>query len=270
MTDSPYLPDKKRKPFGERLIQLMTQLTGGATAMGSTAATGEPLVGLSAGVGVSQIGGLLGEALARRREDRVSRMTRRAAVRIEERQEAGEEVRLGPPEDEDRALELVEAALNAANNSSEQIKADLIGSLLASAAFDNQVSSDDLLRYLKLLERLSRRQILALAYLMDESRASNRQLLASGEKGGAQINPTVEAEFDELGRVLGLIGFVQKDGSVANPSNVMDGGQIVAASIADIGLTSRGKTLHRLAEVESIISSEAIAHFETSELFNWG
>jgi hypothetical protein len=70
--------------------------------------------------------------------------------------------------------------------------------------------------------------------------------------------------------VLGLIGFVQKDGSVANPSNVMNGGQIVAASIANIGLTSRGKTLHRLAEVESIISDEAIAEFETSELFHWG
>jgi hypothetical protein len=198
-------------------------------------------------------------------------MVRRAANRIEERVDAGDEVQLGPPEDEDRALELVEAALNAANNSSEQIKADLIGSLLASAAFDKQVSSDDLLRYLKLLERLSRRQVVALAYLMDESRASNRQLLAaSGEKGSAQINPTVEAEFDELGRVLGLIGFVQKDGSVANPSNVMDGGQIVAASIANISLSSRGRTLHRLAEVESIISNETITQFETKELFSWG
>jgi hypothetical protein len=200
MNNSPYLPDKKRKPFSERLIQLVTQLTSGATAMGSTAATGQPLLGLGAGVGVSQIGGILGEALGRRREDRVTRTIRRAASRIEERQDAGEEVRLDPPEDEDRVLELVESALNAANNSSEQIKSDLIGSLLASAAFDKQVSSDDLQRYLKLLERLSRRQIVALAYLMDESRESNRHLLAaSGEKGGAQINPTVEAEFDELG-----------------------------------------------------------------------
>jgi hypothetical protein len=271
MSDSPYLPDRARKPFSETLVELVTQLTGGAAAVGSTAATGEPLVGVGAGVGVSQLGGLLGEALTRRRDDRVHRTIRQAATRIEERQASGEKVRLGPPEDEDRALELIEAALNAANNSSEQIKADLIGSLLASAAFDSQVSSDDLVRYLKLLERLSRRQVVALAYLEDGGRASNRQLLAaSGEKGGAQINPTVEAELDELGRVLGLVGFVQKDGGVANPSNVMNGGQIVAANIANIALTSRGKTLHRLAEVGTIVGDESVGDFESNELFNWG
>jgi hypothetical protein len=268
---SPYLPEKAERPLGERLVQIMAQLAGGAGSIGVGTASGDPFVGLGTSVATSQVVGKVGERLFARRQDRVASTISRAELRIEEREAAGQRPRKDQSVDEDRVLELLEASLKAAMNSSEQVKAELIGSLLGSAVFDEQVSLDDLLRNLRLLERLSLRQVTALAYLADSDRDSNRHLLAAGgDQGTRQINPNVEAELDELGRVLGLIGIAQKDGGVANPSNVMDGGQIVASNIDKVKLTSRGETLYRLAEINDVMNDEAIERFEQDDLFNWG
>lgn len=265
MESSPYLPAKP-KPRGESLAELLVGFGTGAAGLGTVAASGEPLAGVGASVAANQFGTELLRRFLQRGEDRAQRTMQYAARRFEERQAGGERPRPDAFQG-DSATEAVEAAIKAAANSVEQRKSCLIGSLIASAAYEDHLPDADLLRFLKLLEALSWRQILALAYFADKERTSERVLIAAGgDEGIGQIQPGLESELAELGRSHELIGFVGDDGGVANPSNVWDGGQITAASIDKIGLTRLGQTIYRLAEVNREVTQEDLAQFIASEI----
>jgi hypothetical protein len=264
LESSPYLPGKP-KPRGESLAELLVSFGTGAAGLGTAAASGEPLAGVGAGVAANRLGtGLL--RFLQRGDDRAQRTMQHAARRFEERHAGGEKP--GPNSFQgESATEAVEATIKAAANSVEQRKACLIGSLLASAAYELDLPIADLLRFLKLLEALSWRQILALAYFADEARAPERVLIAAGgPEGIGQIQPGLEAELAELGRGHELIGFVGDDGGVANPSNVWNGGQITAADIDTVGLTRLGKTIFRLAEMDREIKPGDLDQFTQAEI----
>lgn len=55
-----------------------------------------------------------------------------------------------------------------------------------------------------------------------------------------------------MARTFEVIGFRQEGGAVANPSNTLNGGQIVAANLVKVAPTGLGLTLTRLADLSRI------------------
>ena len=266
MESSPYLPESK-KSRGETLAELIVKVSAGAAGIGATAASGEPLAGVGTGVAADQAGrGLL--TFFHRGEDRAQKTIHYAAQRCAERQEAGEQRR----EDGFRgaaASESVEAAIKAAANSVEQRKGRLIGALLASAEFETELVVADLLRYLHLLEDLSWRQILALAYFAEEDDQPNRVLIAAGGANGTrQIRLGFEAELAQLAEGFDLIGLADKSGGVSKPTAVYGGAPITAASLDKVEPTGLGLTLHRLAEMKREVSSDDLEAFVRGEILD--
>jgi hypothetical protein len=262
---SRYLPEPE-KGLGRSIGEIVQKISAGVSSVAVVAASGDVLLGVPAGIAADQVGKSLLGAVYHRGADRAWQTMQHADQRIKERDREGDERRANAIDGES-ADQTVEAAIKAAATSVERRKAHLIGSLLASAEYDADLPVADFLRFLKLLEALSWRQILALAYFADKERASERVLIAAGgDEGVGQIQPGLEAELAELGRGHELIGFVGEDGGVANPSNVWDGGQITAASIDKIGLTRLGQTLHRLAEVNREVAQKDLAQFVEAEI----
>jgi hypothetical protein len=142
-------------------------------------------------------------------------------------------------------------ALSAAR-SYEERKVQYMGRLYASLEFDASVSPGYANFLLGLLDRLTYRQLAALAYIGNERREQERVLFNANLVGtGVQSAPSIVIELGDLG-MNGLIGFRQNTGGVAPPSNVFGDGKIDLNTIGQIGLTETGQTLYRLAELHEI------------------
>jgi hypothetical protein len=74
-----------------------------------------------------------------------------------------------------------------------------------------------------------------------------------GDQGGSGLrsSPSLVAELAEVG-TLGLVGFLQNDGSIAPPSDVWGPSTITMQTIGQIALSDTGKGLYRLAELETV------------------
>jgi len=262
MEGSDYLPEAKQ-PFGERVGAYLVRLAAGAGGVGATAATGTPFAGVGAGLAIAETGQALVGKVIKRPEARAERTMRIAAERIGERKAAGEGLRDDHfAADPEAAEELIEAALRAGWNALEMRKADLIGRLIASSAFDRSVSREDLLQLIKLLEAISWRQILAIAWIGREAWDEQRSLLgAEGSEGSRQLRPGLEAELSELADIHNLIGFKQKDGAVAKPVGTLGGGNVTASSLDRVALTGLGATLARLGEFVQVITDAEVQEF---------
>lgn len=176
-----------------------------------------------------------------------------AMGRIEERRGAGEEPRqdglFAPGADPEG---LLEGTLLSAARSYDQKKVPFIGAFYASFVFAADVSTLTAHYLLRLLDRLTYRQLCALAYLTDPERRSEREeIQTTASEEGDRTSPTLSAELSELAN-LGLIGFEQDDGSVANPLGTYGGGQVTSSSMARTGPTDLGATLARMAELNRI------------------
>lgn len=256
MEASDYLPEAKR-PFAERVGDRPVRLGAAAGGVGATAATGTPFAGIGVGLAIEETGQKLVDRVISRPEARAERTMRVAAERIEERKAAGEELRDDHfAEDVEAAEELIEAALRASWNALEMRKADLIGRLIASAGFDKSVSREDLLQLIRLLEAVSWRQLLAMAWIERDAWDEQRmQLGAEGSEGSRQLRPGFEAELSELADIHNLIGFAQEGGAVAKPVGTFGGGQVTASSFDRVALTGLGATLTRLSELGLVVSA---------------
>jgi hypothetical protein len=252
----------------ESVAELVVKIVSGAAGAGATALAGNPLAGVGTSIAASQAGtGLLG-AFLDRGDDLALLTMEHAANRFEERKKAGDTPRPDPFEGTP-AVEAVAATIKAAANTVEDRKTRLIGSLLASSQYEKDFPVGDLLHFLGLLEDLSWRQALALAYFVDESRQADRTLIAAGgSKGVRQIRPVLEAELAELAEVHGLIGVVVVDGGgrVAKPTAVYGGTPIVAANLDKVGPTGFGRTLYRLAEMNGEIGADDLDDFVQDEI----
>lgn len=176
-----------------------------------------------------------------------------ALGRIEQRREAGDEPRqdglFEPGEDPEG---LLEGSLLSAARSYEQKKVPFIGAFYSSFVFERDVSSLTAHYLLRLLDRLTYRQLCALAYLADDGRRSERERVqAAATEEGDRTSPTLSAELNDLAN-LGLVGYEQDGGLVANPLATYGAGQITASSMARTALTELGRTLARMAELNQI------------------
>ncbi len=180
-----------------------------------------------------------------------------AVARVQEREDAGEtprtdgffESREGVSSD---ALELLEGTLLNAARSYEERKVQYLGRLYASLAFDASVSPGYANYLIRLLERLTYRQLSALAFIANTERESERILLGTDQLGSGVVSASsIIAELGELG-TIGLIGFQQSNGSVLTPASVWGEGRIDMHTIGQIGLTDTGRDLLRLSELRAI------------------
>jgi hypothetical protein len=223
----------------------LAQLFGPAAAAGAAQAlaeVGEKLVGV------------LGKFEARR----ILRTVTGFKSQVDDRVAAGEAVRADIIDPEDpQAAELFESVVEAAARSIEEKKCDLIANFYASVAFDDQVSVSDALLYLRRIRASSWRQLVALRYFEDDSRAEERELIgAAGGEGEARIHAALGTELSELGRSLELIGIGQDDGSVANPANTVGLGMITSQSVGRMRATGLGETIARLGRLADLVTDE--------------
>jgi hypothetical protein len=267
MESSEYLPEPA-KPFSQRVAEVASKAGSAAAGTGAGLLTGNPFVGIAAGLSAEQVGKGLTDRLLQRPEERGARTMRVARERIAERQESGEELRSDNfVTDEEGAEELIEAALRASWSAVEQRKSDLIGRTIASASFDAAISQADLMQCLRLLEALSWRQVLALAWIANDDWNEQRQLLgAEGSEGSRQLRPGFEAELNDLADTHGLIGFAQEGGAVVKPVGTLNGGGVTASSFARVTETGLGATLLRLSETSLVIDAAEIAAFVEHEI----
>jgi hypothetical protein len=105
---------------------------------------------------------------------------------------------------------------------------------------------------IRLFERLMYRQIVALAYIGNPGRENERVLMGGDQIGtGLRSSASLVAELAELG-TLGLIGFLQNDGSVAPPADVWGPSTITMQTIGQIALSDTGQGLYGLAELHTV------------------
>lgn len=176
-----------------------------------------------------------------------------AMGRIEQRRQAGEEPRrdglFEPGEDPEG---LLEGSLLAAARSYEERKVPFLGAFYSSFVFEEEVPPAMAHYLLRLLNRLTYRQLCALAYLADPARRDERQRIqAEAEEEGCRTSPTLSAELNDLAN-LSLVGYEQDDGTVANPLATWGSTPIDASAISRTGPTELGETLLRMAELSKI------------------
>lgn len=222
-------------------------------------ATLSQVLGPEAGAATAQTFTELGELLVGRLEAweqrRVARTLRSVKEKVARRKEEGEVVRpeIADPERED-ARTVFEVVVDAAARSIEEKKCEVIANVYASIAFDSAVSMSDALLYLRRVREASWRQLVALRYFEVPERQEERELIGvAGSEGTARIHPALGVELSEAGRSLELIGIGQPGGAVANPSNVMDGGQITTASVNRLRATGLGETISRLGRLAEVV-----------------
>ncbi len=264
MESSRFVPGPK-KSGAERVAELVVKIASGVAGAGATALAGDPLAGVGTSVAADQAGtGLLGTILDR--GDNLALLTmEHAANRFEEREKAGDTPRPDPFEGTP-AVEAVAATIKAAANSVEARKARLIGSLLASSQYEEDFPVGDLLRFLRLLEDLSWRQVLALAYFCDKDRQADRTLIAAGGSKVHQIRPVLETEIADLAEVHNVIGAPDNEGAIHKPTAVFGGSPITAATLDQVQPSGFGQTLHRLAEIDREIEAADLDDFVHSEI----
>jgi hypothetical protein len=199
--------------------------------------------------------------LSQREKARVGAALAVAAVRVQEREEAGEQPRTDgffePRVDRlSDAEEALEGTLLNAARSWEERKLQYLGRLYASLGFDASVSAAYANFLIGLIDRLRYRQLVALAFIGNEDREQQRVLLGSDLAGaGVRSAPSIVAELGELG-TLGLIGVRQNDESTTAPADTYGGSRIDWSTIGQIGLTEAGRDLLRLAELREIPSGD--------------
>jgi hypothetical protein len=190
--------------------------------------------------------------LSPREEQRIGGALAVAVGRIEERLTEGDQPRsdglFDPGADPDG---LLEGSLLTAARSYDQKKVPYIGAFYASLVFEEEVSAPTAHFLLHLLDRLTYRQLCALAYYASEARADERlDIQSDAREEGIHTSPTLVAELGDLAN-FGLIGFSQDAGGVANPLATMGGGDITAYSAVRTVPTELGEDLVRLAELEA-------------------
>lgn len=201
--------ERDAQKLAERGSDLAGALLGGAISL-----AGGPvgvLGGAAVGVAVKHVAVTLAGRLHARQRDRAGAALVLIAVDEEEHRRRGERARNDGFFDDRGALrpeaeELLEAVLMHAANAYEERKVPYLAHLYDTVAHDAEVSAADAHAVLAFADRLTYRQLVALAVLADEKHF--RDLARAGTlraEGRASPSETLLMELDELGATA-LIG----------------------------------------------------------------
>lgn len=265
MTAGDYLPEVA-PTTGEKLAESANRLAAGLAGVGASFLA-SPLAGPGAAVATSKGGDFLIAKLFDKRQTQAEIAFDRAADRIDERKEAGEEPLVRTDDDLLATLELmIRVAINGLNDK----KATLVGNLYAASVFDPTLKvTDDAIAYIDDLDSLTWRQVCILAYLASDDRVGERELFAAAcSEGTRRLNPECERSLSQLARTHELIGTRDPKGeSVNNPSDTFGGGALIGSSFNNVALTGRGQTLCRITEILNVVTGKDLDRFVEENLW---
>jgi hypothetical protein len=265
MSDEPAELDASEVDSGRELLNLgadsLAALAGAAagTFLGPPGALAGAVAGPAVATALAWVGrNLKTRLLSRNEEVRIGTALYVALERWHEREQDGETPRqdglIDPASDPRGALE---GALLAAARSYDELKVPYIGAFYASFVFDEAVSIDESHFLLNLLDRITYRQMCALAYISDpDTQAERERIQLAAEEDGEDASLAILAELFELAN-LGLLGARQGD-----PERVLTFGEtyatfgggipMVARQASQLALTPLGQRLAAMAELERI------------------
>jgi hypothetical protein len=242
-------------------------IAGGLAGLAITAVAG-PVAGVGGGVAVARVAKTVGLAVWERLLEPLQR--RRAAGvfavavgRAEERLDSGETVRSDGFLDTDRegnspASELLEGTMIHAANAYQERKVPYMGFLWSSLLFRADITQDYAHLLLRLADRLTYRQLQALAYFAENANSDELTRLEAKreEEGHWPFADGLGIELNELGGDLGLLGLAQADGTVIRVAGTWNGGDLERANLWQIAVTSLGRNLYELMELGRIPEQE--------------
>jgi hypothetical protein len=267
------LQPSEDEPLLARVERLRSFIEGGGQVVGQLAGAAfgilaGPLVGAGTGA-------MLGEALSRvgvelyarflapRQGARAAGALAVAVVKVEERLEAGDEPRRDGffdrgPDGRADADEVLEGTLLTAANAYEERKVPLIGRLWANLVFDETVSARHANYLLRLADRLTYGQLVALAFFHDAQSGDYEHALIGLQGSGPLPSPALLAELDDLSAAR-LLGLRQTDGSVIAPTEAWSPSNWSKAKLAQAALMPVGDRLWRLMELHQLPSADVDA-----------
>jgi hypothetical protein len=245
-------------------------IEGGAELLSQTFAAAVTLIGPEAALAGPSVAWLSLPLLRRAGEAVVNMVSRRGAERAgaallvigsdaQERAEQGETPRadgFSEPRDGHRpdSDEVLEGVLMYAAASYEERKVVLLGHLYDGVAFDASVTTEQAHYLLKLADRLTYRQLVALSALQDPE-SFDRLATASYQRDEGSTSPTdaLALELDDLA-VQGVVG-IQVEGSdeIAQAGELWgSSGRASAQAFQDLKLLPTGLDLHRLMRLPTV------------------
>jgi hypothetical protein len=241
---------------------MASKMAGGMAGVVTTSMTTNPFLGVAVGnalaLTLEKVGTYIIETkLGPRQEIRVGRAIAVAAVRMEERIEAGEKVRADPfvhPDGEGRsdADEAVESALFADMNSAEEKKVDFIGALMTSIVLDPSISASDAQQMIETAQNLRYRAFVVLKIANDvHAHGWPRRGGAEVEGPPADLYPLTAQIYDMSRR--GLIEM--RDKPEDNTNYAILGVEEIDPS--KLHLSPLGKALYKNMELQRLPESDA-------------
>jgi hypothetical protein len=223
-----------------------------------------PLFGVEGGAAaaeaISEAGTAAVAYLAGRKRDRVARTLTGVSENARVRKEAGEQVRSDIIDsDSGGAIVLFEAVVEAAAQSIEERKCEVIANVYSAVAFDPTISIEDALHYIGRIRDCSWRQLTVVQYLLDEDRSQERAAIAREDEQRNVSEPRRRpaaflAELSALGATLELIGTGVPGGTAQNPNNLFGGAQVTTQSVADMTATAVGRRIADLGQLAKVVS----------------
>jgi hypothetical protein len=215
---------------------------------------------------------LYARVLAPRQRARAGRAFGVAAERIQERTEAGEQARTdgffdAEPGERAPADELLEGVLIQAANAYQERKVPHMGALFASLAFRDDISPAHAHYLLRLANRLTYRQLTAIAYFAEnaESHELIRLQTNRDESGRPAFAEALGSELNERGDELRLLGIPQPGGMVVPSSATYGANSFESTQLRNVTLTALGRELYEVMELSRIPEADKAAIFEAME-----
>ena len=254
----------------------------GALAGGAVGSLGGPaglVGGAVAGVAVTRVVKCVGaELYARvfgpRQRDRAGAALYLAVERIRERSREGESPRedgFFEPEDFERSAgeELLEGVLLQAANAYQERKVPYLSSFYASIALRSDISPAYAHILLRLVERLTYRQLVALAFFVENAGSDElAQLQGRREvEGRWPFADGLGRELEDLGGGdLGLLGIAQADGTVIRADRTWGHNDFEQQhELGNVAPTPLGRDVYELMELARIDAAEKRAIFSLLE-----
>jgi hypothetical protein len=263
-------PDEKSRRAAE-LIDYGSETLGAFTGAALGSVAGPP--GWAAGA----VGGVLATRVVKRIgaevQERVLGPRQRARAglalgvavdRIREQETAGEVLRddgfFEPRERGERpeADELLEGVLLHAMNAYQEKKVPYMGKFFASVASRSDISPEYAHLLLRIINNMSYRQLVALAYLAENQ--GSQEFLDLGvrrsEEGSWKLPDGFDRELNELGEEMRLVGIRQQDGDVIPAAGTWGGGDLSKHDLSTVTLSKPGQDLYDLCGLSDIPRDE--------------
>jgi hypothetical protein len=158
------------------------------------------------------------------------------------------------------AEELLEGVLLRAMNAYQERKVPYMGRFFASIAKRPDISPAYAHVLLRIMDEMTYRQFVALAYLAENLGSQEFLDLAAlrDEQGPWPLPDGFDRELKELGEEMGLIGIRQKDGTTLPAAGTWGGGDLTRHDLSTVTLSDIGQDLYDLLGLSHVPNGEKL------------